>query len=98
MNILGLMSGTSLDGTDLALCNFDDGGYRIIAATTVPYDDELRTRLSSVEQSSALEYAKANVELGHYYGKIINAFITPTNIPYKMLYSVSHNKYEIIIK
>ena len=90
MNILGLMSGTSLDGTDLALCNFDDGGYRIIAATTVPYDDELRTRLSSVEQSSALEYAKANVELGHYYGKIINAFINEKQLHVDAIASHGH--------
>ena len=97
MNILGLMSGTSLDGTDLALCNFDDGSYRIIAATTVPYDDELRTRLSSVEQSSALEYAKANVELGHYYGKIINAFIDKKQLQIQNSFKSSYNNFSVLV-
>ena len=31
------MSGTSLDGVDLALCDLDEGGYRVLAAETVPY-------------------------------------------------------------
>lgn len=75
MIVLGLMSGTSLDGLDLALCDIRDDGYRILAAETVPYYDEWRRRLSTLETASAYEYALAHVELGHLYGQIVNKFL-----------------------
>ena len=81
MIVLGLMSGTSLDGLDMALCDIDDNGCRILAADTRPYSPEWRQRLSSLEESSALEYAKANVELGHYFGRKINEFLQSNRLP-----------------
>ena len=75
MKILGLMSGTSLDGVDLALCDLDEGGYRVLAAETVPYSAEWRQRLATLENASALEYALAHVELGHLYGQMVNRFL-----------------------
>lgn len=75
MKILGLMSGTSLDGIDLALCDINEQGYTILAAETVPYFDEWRRRLSTLENASAYEYALADVELGHLYGQTVNRFL-----------------------
>ena len=75
MIILGLMSGTSLDGIDLALCDIGEHGYRVLAAETVPYYEEWKQRLATLEHASAFEYALANVELGHHYGKVINRFL-----------------------
>ena len=69
------MSGTSLDGVDLALCNIDDGGYSIVSATTIPYSREWMQRLSAVENASALEYVRTDVDLGHYYGRLVNDFL-----------------------
>ena len=80
MMILGLMSGTSLDGVDLALCRVGDSHAEIVAATTVPYADQWRSRLASLENASALEYAKANVELGHYFGHIISDVLADKNV------------------
>lgn len=81
MKILGLMSGTSLDGIDLALCDIDEHGYKILAAETVPYLNEWRQRLSSLESASAYEYALANVELGHLFGQTINRFLVGKERP-----------------
>ncbi|MBR1549744.1 MAG: anhydro-N-acetylmuramic acid kinase [Bacteroidales bacterium] len=75
MKILGLMSGTSLDGVDLALCDISDSGYRILAADTVAYPDEWRRRLATLENASALDYALAHAELGHYFGHVVNKFL-----------------------
>ncbi len=69
------MSGTSLDGIDLALCDIDEHGYKILAAETIPYSGEWRQRLSTLENASAYEYALANVELGHLFGRTINRFL-----------------------
>ena len=69
------MSGTSLDGIDLALCDIDEHGYNVLAAETVPYLAEWKQRLSSLEKASAYEYALANVELGHLFGQTINSFL-----------------------
>ncbi len=46
---LGLMSGTSLDGIDAALVETDGiGAIRLRGALTVPYENELRTRLRRI--------------------------------------------------
>lgn len=75
MKILGLMSGTSLDGIDLALCDINEQGYKVLSAETVPYLAEWKQRLSTLEKASAYEYALANVELGHLFGRTINRFL-----------------------
>ena len=90
MMILGLMSGTSLDGVDLALCDITGERYSILAAKTVPYSDEWCRRLSTLENSTALEYAKVNVELGHYYGKIIKCFLDEVKLPVDAVASHGH--------
>ena len=75
------MSGTSLDGIDLALCDIDEHGYKVLAAETVPYLAEWKQRLSTLEKASAYEYALANVELGHLYGRTINSFLEGKDRP-----------------
>lgn len=74
MKIIGLMSGTSLDGLDIAYCDIDDRGFRILAAETIPYPDIWAQRLATLENATAYEYALADVELGHYFGRCVNRF------------------------
>src|SRR5574344_194573 len=84
MYIIGLMSGTSLDGLDIALCEFNEVGvknrgpqpitYSLIAAETVPYSNDWLERLATLESASAYDYALANVQLGHYWGRLVNEF------------------------
>ncbi len=90
MTILGLMSGTSLDGIDLALCRISGSAYQVLAATTVPYTDHWRQRLASLEHSSALDYAKAHVELGYLYGKVINEFLSDKSVVVDAIASHGH--------
>lgn len=77
--IIGLMSGTSLDGVDLACCRFADCEGRLewslLAAETISYPDEWVGRLSTLEKASAYEYALADVQLGHYLGGLVCEFV-----------------------
>lgn len=75
--IIGLMSGTSLDGLDVAYCRFDSPRhFQLLAAHTFDYPEEWRQRLASLDRASALEYAQTDVDLGHYFGKRVNEFRT----------------------
>ena len=74
MLLLGIMSGTSLDGLDIAYCDINHHGFELLSATTYPYTEEWCRRLSTLEHATALEYARADVELGHYIGHQINRF------------------------
>ncbi len=78
--VIGLMSGTSLDGLDIADCEFfrkADGkyDYKIIVADTVPYSDEWKQRLSTLENGSAYDYVKTHADLGKYIGIQVRSFI-----------------------
>ncbi len=73
------MSGSSLDGIDLALCDLriEDGRwkYRIEKAETVGYDDDLRSKLIAVMEGTALDLARLDVELGRMIGETCNEFL-----------------------
>jgi len=76
---IGLMSGTSLDGVDIACCRFEYNAgkweYDIIDATTVEYSDEWKNRLVNSMKSDAESLTLLNIEYGHYLGKLANDFI-----------------------
>jgi anhydro-N-acetylmuramic acid kinase len=78
-SVLGVMSGTSLDGLDLALCGFtekDDAySFTIHSATTVPYPEIWKQRLSSIKDASAEKYFAMNELYGRYIAERINVFL-----------------------
>ena len=69
---VGVMSGSSLDGLDLAMCRFErsDGmwTFKVEKAHTMPYTDEFRSRLHMVMHGSALDLARLHRDLGHLIG------------------------------
>ncbi|MDR1984610.1 MAG: anhydro-N-acetylmuramic acid kinase [Prevotellaceae bacterium] len=93
---LGLMSGTSLDGLDLALCNFgktEKWNYKVIAAATVEYTDNLRQQLAKATELSAYEFVKLDVNLGKYIAEKINDFLATQNIKPDLIASHGHTTF-----
>jgi len=82
-SILGLMSGTSLDGLDMALCEFEPAengfDFKIIKARTTAYSDTWKERLSSLKNATAERYFGMNALYGKYTGDEINAFLKGTD-------------------
>lgn len=76
-HILGLMSGTSLDGLDLAYVKFQKSTfkweYEIISAKTVRYSDALVDKLTKAHTFSIQEIALLDYELAVLWSEWINA-------------------------
>ncbi len=77
--VIGLMSGTSLDGLDLAFCEFEKTdnrwSYQIHQAETFPYTRDWKSRLSSIESAPAVDFAMTDASYGHLLGKYTKEFI-----------------------
>ncbi len=76
---LGIMSGSSLDGLDLALCTFSERrgqwGHTIVEARTVPYPKALQERLLQAMHGSALDLAHLDADLGTFIGQASKRFL-----------------------
>jgi anhydro-N-acetylmuramic acid kinase len=77
--IVGVMSGTSLDGLDLALCEFvtseNKHHYEIVKALTIPYNEVWRARLTDVKDATAEQYFMLNGLYGGFIAEQINEFV-----------------------
>ena len=81
--MLGVMSGTSLDGVDLALCYFDiqkNITYKMPLAKTIAYSTYWRSRLLRAVDFSSKELVLLDLEYTKYLGDIIKTFIADNNI------------------
>ena len=83
-NIIGVMSGTSLDGVDLAHLHFTlkEGkwSYTILESETVPYSDEWVMQLKSAVGFSEAELVTLNDNYTVLLGSIIKNFIATNAI------------------
>lgn len=81
--VLGIMSGTSLDGIDLALLKFNynrSWSYEILKTETVPYSLEWQKELSEAVFYNDFQLKKLNEDYTNYLAEVINGFIEKNHI------------------
>lgn len=84
-NVLGLMSGSSLDGLDIAHCHFHyqivNGHLKVqewtmLQAESVPFSDFWKNRLHSLSSDTAFALMDAHAAFGSYMGQLVGDFIS----------------------
>jgi len=85
--ILGLMSGTSLDGLDIALCKIKNTGIdtqlELIQFETFDYEDDFRNNVRKIfakRQIDQQELCGINAYIGHVHAELINKALEIWNI------------------
>lgn len=85
--IIGMMSGTALDGLDVALCKITGAGQDtkldIVNFTTCEYSEEQRVRLRNIqsqEKTDTRELTLLNSELGIWYAKKVLKLLSRWNM------------------
>ncbi len=91
---IGIMSGSSLDGLDIAFAAFIETGgkwtYEIIQADCVEYGNEWEQKLRNAVTLPALDYQLLHTDYGHYIGKQVNAFIAKHGLEHQVNLVASH--------
>lgn len=71
---IGAMTGTSLDGLDLALCEFREDGYKILDFQCVEIPVKLKKSLSDAYTKNSREFFKIENEYSRFLGESIRFF------------------------
>lgn len=82
-HVIGLMSGTSLDGLDIAYCHCSEQGLEVKKYLTVPYDKKIRSLLASVQSKDQVPLGSLcilNTKLAHSYAAFIRMALQKWNL------------------
>ncbi|ATA92856.1 anhydro-N-acetylmuramic acid kinase [Capnocytophaga canimorsus] len=92
--IIGLMSGTSLDGLDIAFCHFkkenEQWFFDIEAAKSISYDQNMRESLKNAVHLSAEQLLRLHNQYGKWLGEQTQLFISEKKINPQAIASHGH--------
>lgn len=81
--IAGVLSGTSMDAVDVAMCRISGGGVPsgkksgakldLLGFTSLPYDSALRERIRNPEKLSIRDVAELHVTVGHHFADAVRS-------------------------
>ena len=98
-HVIGLMSGTSLDGVDLAYCVFtyekQNWIYKILNTTTFSYSTEWEQLLLRAMQLSGAELTTTDRVYGRFLGELVKKFITENNLKPDFISSHGHTIFHV---
>jgi anhydro-N-acetylmuramic acid kinase len=81
-NVIGIMSGTSLDGVDMAACKFwwqhGKWHFSILHTQYTTYSPEMEDRLANAPKLAARDLALLHANYGQYLGLLAHSFIKET--------------------
>jgi len=83
--VLGVMSGTSLDGIDLAVCTFTKNQkweYKIEKSNTVKYPISWNLKLATTHTLSQAIIEQTDIQYGQYIGQKINTFLNGEKVDF----------------
>lgn len=93
-NVIGLMSGSSLDGLDIAFIQFNESAgkwqFELMETACIPYTAEWKQKLAGVAELKAREYLLLHTAYGHWLGHCVNDFLEEKNLAYKVQLISSH--------
>lgn len=92
--VIGLMSGSSLDGVDIAYVNFSHDNkrwfFQIVEAGNIPYTEEWKNKLSEAFNKSEAELKELDIEYGKFLGTVTKKFIKKYEFDPKLIASHGH--------
>lgn len=92
--VIGLMSGSSLDGLDICFTEIEETKglwtFDIHAASCIPYNESWLQKLSSAKTLSAYDISLLHTEYGSLIGEEVNAFIKKYDLHHRIQLIVSH--------
>ncbi|MCB0699522.1 MAG: anhydro-N-acetylmuramic acid kinase [Chitinophagaceae bacterium] len=91
---IGLMSGSSLDGLDIAFVELNEvrgaWTYQIIHAECIEYDKELTEQLKNVHNLDVPDFLRLHTKYGRFLGQQVNEFIERNGIQHQVHVIGSH--------
>lgn len=92
--VIGLMSGSSLDGLDIVFAEFQENAgawsFQIIASDCYAYEEEWKEKLKNAPLLNAKDYQLLHSAYGHFTGMLVNRFIEEKELHYKVAFIASH--------
>ncbi len=93
-SVVGLMSGSSLDGLDIAFIEFEENGgkwnFDIVKYACIAYTPQMKASLQQAPGMSAIDYLLLHTQYGRLIGQEVNRFIEENKLDHRVQLVASH--------